>query len=113
MTIKSEKKGNVSFISVTGDLLGEGNGLDLLEAVNDNIIAGVHKAIIDLSAVRYMNSNGIGVLITALTKLRNKGGELVLLNPTEQVKKLMVITKLNSVFTIAESETQALEHLSK
>ncbi len=113
MTIKTENKGNVLSLAVSGDLLGEANGLDLLEAVNDQINKGVTKAVIDLTAVRYMNSSGIGVLITALTKFRNKGGEMVLLNPTEQVKKLLVITKLNAVFTITETETEALEKLGK
>jgi anti-sigma B factor antagonist len=54
-----------------------------------------------------MNSSGLGVLITVLTKLRNKGGEVVLLNPSEQVKKLLLITKLNNIFNIFDSKEEA------
>ncbi len=50
-----------------------------------------------------MNSSGIGVLITILTKFRNKGGEVVLVSPSEQIKKLLIITKLNAIFLIVNS----------
>ena len=67
---------------------------------------------IDLSEVRYMNSSGIGVLITILTKFRNKGGEVVLIKPSDQIRKLLVITKLNAIFTIVESEEEAKTKLT-
>lgn len=61
------------------------------------------SCVVDLEQVRYMNSSGIGVLITLLTKIKNNKGKMVLVNPSEQIVKLLEITKLNTVFTIADS----------
>jgi len=106
-------KENVLFLQLEGDLIGESNGLELMELVNDKLNDNINRCAIDLSQVRYMNSSGIGVLITLLTKFRNKGGELILINPSEQIKKLLIITKLNSIFVIVESEQEALQRLTK
>ena len=113
MNYTSEIKNQVLFLHLEGDLIGETNGLELMELVNDKINSNILNAAIDLSSVRYMNSSGIGVLITLLTKFRNKSGEVVLINPSEQIKKLLIITKLNSIFTIVDNEAQAVERLQK
>ena len=68
---------------------------------------------IDIHDVRYINSSGIGVLITILTKFRNKGGEVVLIKPSDSVEKLLVITKLNSIFTIVPNLDHAFSELVK
>lgn len=104
---------NILFIQLQGDLIGEDNGIELLDHVNDKINDHVILCAIDLSEVRYMNSSGIGVLITMLTKFRNKGGEIVLINPSDQIKKLLIITKLNAIFNIVNSEKEALTKLKK
>src|SRR3954471_20803861 len=103
----------VLVIHLQGDLIGEDNGLELADHANDKINDDIILCAIDLSEVRYMNSSGIGVLITLLTKFRNKGGELVLINPSEQIKKLLIITKLNSIFVIVDNEEEALKRLTK
>jgi len=106
-------KENILFLQLEGDLIGESNGLELMELVSDKLNDNITRCAIDLAQVRYMNSSGIGVLITLLTKFRNKGGELILINPSEQIKKLLIITKLNSIFVIVESEQEALQRLTK
>ena len=83
-------------IEFAGDLIGEENGPEIIEVVNDALNENNTLCAIDISQVRYINSSGIGVLITILTKFRNKGGEVVLINPSEHVKKLLVITKLKN-----------------
>ncbi len=97
----------------TGDLIGENNGPDLVEMVNDALNKGVKYCLVDITDVRYINSSGIGVLITILTKFRNKSGELYLINPSEHVKKLLIITKLQAIFNIVDSEEEALNKISK
>ena len=111
MNYEKELIDNTLLLKLSGDLIGENNGPGLVEVLNQHIIKGVNKCIIDISEVRYMNSSGIGVLITLLTKLRNKDGEVVLLNPSDQVKKLLVITKLNNIFSIFDTKEEALQHL--
>lgn len=100
-------------ITFDGDLIGEENGPEIIEAVNDQINNGLKLCVVNISKVRYINSSGIGVLITILTKFRNKDGEVVLINPSDHVKKLLVITKLNAIFTIADDLEQAKSKLNK
>jgi anti-sigma B factor antagonist len=113
MKYTSNVKDEILFINLQGDLIGEENGLELVDLVNDKVNESILLCAIDLSAVRYMNSSGIGVLITLLTKLRNKGGEVVLINPSDQIKKLLIITKLNAIFNIVANEAEALTKLKK
>lgn len=106
-------KDNVLTLKLKGDLIGEDSGVDIIELVNDTIQNNIILCIIDISELRYINSSGIGVLITILTKFRNKGGEVCLLKPSESVQKLLIITKLNAIFSIVENEEEALEILNK
>lgn len=103
----------VMLITFEGDLIGEENGPEIIETVNDSIAKSINMCAVDISSVRYINSSGIGVLITILTKFRNKGGEVVIVNPSEHVKKLLVITKLNAIFTIVDSLEEAKQELNK
>lgn len=106
-------KDNTLILHLSGDLIGEDNGSRVLEVVADAIQQNVRVGIVDISGLRYINSSGIGVLITVLTKFRNKGGELYLLNPSESVQKLLIITKLNSIFQIIKSEDEVLKAVKK
>ena len=112
MKFKHEvKEGNVLVLSLSGDLIGEDNGASILELATDHIKRNIRYCIVDISNVRYINSSGIGVLITILTKFRNKGGEVYLVRPSENVKKLLIITKLNAIFNVAETEDEAMSSL--
>ncbi|MBS0424499.1 MAG: STAS domain-containing protein [Proteobacteria bacterium] len=104
MNFAQEIKNKKLILRISGDLIGEDNGAQLISAVNDAMSHEVLVCIIDIAGLRYINSAGIGVLITILTKFRNKGGEVYLMNPSESVKKLLIITKLNSIFQIIQSE---------
>ena len=100
-------------LTFSGDLIGENNGPVIIELVNGIINKEITLCAVDISNVRYINSSGIGVLITILTKFRNKGGEVVLINPSEQVKKLLIITKLNAIFNIVDNKDDAIKNLKK
>jgi anti-sigma B factor antagonist len=109
MNFAKEIKGKSLILRISGDLIGEDSGTQLIEAVNEAVNHQVAVCVIDISDLRYINSSGIGVLITILTKFRNKGGEVYLMNPSESVKKLLVITKLNSIFQVVNSEEEAIQ----
>jgi len=94
-----------------GDLIGENNGAELVEIVKDAIDKQVSLCALYIEDVRYINSSGIGVLITILTKFRNKGGELFLIKPSEHVQKLLIITKLQAIFNIVDTEQEALSKI--
>ena len=113
MTFTHETKDSTLIIRLVGDLIGENNGMSILEVVNGSINDKVARCIIDISGLRYINSSGIGVLITILTKFRNKGGEVYLMKPSESVQKLLVITKLNAIFQMVQSEEEVLQLAKK
>lgn len=98
-------------IKLSGDLIGEENGPEIISEMESYNGNGKLKVIVDISDVRYINSSGIGVLITLLTKARNKGGELCLINPSESVQKLLIITKLQAIFKVFDSVEFAKEQL--
>ena len=113
MTFKHSQENGIAHFVFEGDLIGENNGPELVEIAGEIIDNGVRHAAIDISNVRFINSSGIGVLITLLTKFRNKSGELVLVNPSEQVSKLLIITKLNAIFNIVDSKEEAVTTLTE
>lgn len=106
MKFEQQIKNNIFILRLSGDLIGENSGTNLLDAVNTAIQQNLFVCIVDISELRYINSSGIGVLITILTKFRNKGGEVYLMKPSENVKKLLVITKLNAIFQIVQSQEE-------
>ena len=101
------KEDGLLILKITGDLIGDDIGPRLVEVVSDAINEKFRVCLIDLKEVRYISSSGIGVLITMLTKMRNVGGEVYLSSPSEHVKKLLIITKLNNIFTVYDSVEDA------
>lgn len=104
---------DVIVVALQGDLIGESIGSRLLETVNDLLFEGAKYFVLDLSEVRYVNSSGIGLLITMLTKIRNKDGEMVLMKPSGHFNKLLLITKLNKIFLVVDDLAKAREILLK
>ena len=109
MIFTHEIRSNVLVIKLSGDLIGENNSADVIGVVTEMLQQKIKTCIVDISGLRYINSSGIGLLITILTKFRNKGGEVYLMKPSESVQKLLVITKLNAIFQIIQSEEEVLK----
>lgn len=106
MNYTKDIKDNILRLHFQGDLIGESNGPELVELANDALSKDITSCILDIGEIRYINSSGIGVLITLLTKFRNKNGELYIMNPSAHVNKLLIMTKLQSIFTIIQSEEE-------
>jgi len=102
---------NILFARLQGDLIGSPDSQQLVDVVNQSINEAIVLCAVDLANVRFINSSGIGVLVSLLTKFRNRGGEMVLVNPSDHIRKLLVITKLNAIFTVAEDDVQAANFL--
>jgi anti-sigma B factor antagonist len=109
MNFNHEIQDNVLTIRLSGDLIGENNSAAVLSVVAEALEKKIKVCIVDISDLRYINSSGIGLLITILTKFRNKGGEVYLMKPSENVQKLLVITKLNAIFHIIQSSDEVLK----
>ncbi len=111
MDFTSKDQDGVFVLSLNGNLIGEEVGSGILEAANEAVNKGLVLCLIDIENVKYINSSGIGVLITLLTKFRNHEGEVVIVKPSEHVNKLLIITKLTAIFKIADSVEEAIKEL--
>ncbi|MEY2704824.1 MAG: hypothetical protein RL407_886 [Bacteroidota bacterium] len=103
LSFSRKNEGTTHFLLMEGDLIGEEVGPRIVEFVTDALREGAITYVLDLEKVRYISSSGLGLLITLLTKMKNAGGELVLVSPSEHVRKLLAITKLSGIFTILDS----------
>jgi anti-sigma B factor antagonist len=103
----------VTIVDLSGRItLGEGSTM-LRDIVRDMIAKGNKKILLNLGDVTYIDSSGIGELVSAFTTVRNGGGELKLLNLTKKVHDLLQITKLYTVFDIKDDEANAIQSFTK
>lgn len=106
-TLKEQNKINI--IDLSGNLLERNQATDLLNEVNNLIEQDAKKFVICLKDFHYINSTGLNVLITILTRARKAGGEVVICCVPEKIKELLVITKLNAVFVVIETTEEAIK----
>lgn len=103
----------VAVVDMSGRItLGEGSVV-LRDTIRDLIGKGNKKILLNLGDVTYIDSSGIGELVSAFTAVRREGGELKLLNLTKKVHDLLQITKLYTVFDIKDDETAAIKAFGK
>jgi len=108
MKASSRKVDGVVIIDLSGRItLGEG-AVVLRDTVKEISSRGEKKILLNLGDVTYIDSSGIGELVSAFTSVKNAGGELKLLNLTKKVHDLLQITKLYTVFDVQDSEASAL-----
>ncbi len=93
-------------------LLNELDNKKILEAIQSRIEGGTANFVVDLSELDFMNSIGLNFLISAMTKSRDNGGLLTVASPSEQVIKLLEITKLKSFFKLSPTVEEALKSYS-
>jgi anti-sigma B factor antagonist len=103
----------VAVVDMSGRItLGEGSVV-LRDTIRDLIGKGQKKILLNLGDVTYIDSSGIGELVSAFTAVRREGGELKLLNLTKKVHDLLQITKLYTVFDIKDDEATAIKAFGK
>ncbi|GAB4251062.1 MAG: hypothetical protein Kow0079_04750 [Vicingaceae bacterium] len=102
------KEQKALIIQLSGKLLDGSQFQEILDELECSEEEKLPQVIVDLQQLEYLNSSGLNSLIALLTKVRNCGSDVVLTNLNEKIKQLFIITKLNSVFTITESKTEAL-----
>ena len=115
MTMKSSTRqiDGVTIVDLSGRItLGEGSVI-LRDTVRELMAKGNKKILLNLGDVNYIDSSGIGELVSAFTTVRNQGGELKLLNLTKKVHDLLQITKLYTVFDVKDDETTAVKSFTK
>lgn len=109
MNFKVEERYNAVVIELKGNVMGGPDGASLLDTLRELKDTGKNNVVIDLSKVKFMNSSGLGMLISAMTTMRNAGGDLRLANVADRIRSLLMITKLITVFKHYESVAEAAE----
>jgi len=111
MTTTSTLTNGILYITLAGDLIGSPDSQQLLDSVSEHLGDEILYCAVNLARIQYINSTGIGVLISLLTKFRSRGGEMVLINPADHLTKMLALTKLNNIFTVAIDEATARQQL--
>jgi len=108
MKVATRQVDGITILDLSGRItLGEGS-VTLRDTVHDVLAKGQKKILLNLGEINYIDSSGIGELVSGFTSVRNAGGELKLLNLTKKVHDLLQITKLYTVFDIWDNETSAI-----
>jgi len=106
--LTTRQVGDVTVLDVAGRItLGEGSSV-LRDALRDMVSKNQKKILLNLGEVNYIDSSGIGELVSGFTTVTNSGGQLKLLNLNKRVKDLLQITKLYTVFDVHEDEAGAI-----
>jgi len=109
LSIKQREAGDITILDLSGKItIGEGS-VQLREAVRNLLDAGRKKILLNLGDVSYVDSSGIGELVSSYSTANKAGGSLKLLNLTKKIQDLLMITKLLTVFETFDSEARALE----
>ena len=108
LSIKDRQAGDVTILDLSGKItIGEGS-VQLREAVKRMLDDGKKKILLNLGDVSYVDSSGIGELVSSYTTTGNNGGQLKLLNQTKKIHDLLTITKLVTVFETHDNEETAV-----
>lgn len=114
MSVKASTRqaGSVAIVDLSGQIkLGEGTST-LRDTVKDLLGKGQKKILLNLGDVNYIDSIGVGELVSAFTSVRNQGGELKLLHLTKKVHDVLQITKLYTIFDVRDDEAGAIAAFS-
>ena|SRR5436309_6877246 len=108
LNIRERQAGDVTILDLEGKItIGEGS-VSLRSAIRRLIEEGKKKILLNLAGVGYVDSSGIGELVSSYTTINREGGQLKLLKLTQKIKDLLTITKLLTVFDVYDDEAEAL-----
>ena len=108
MKLSHREEGSVTIIEPKGKIMGGPESTALHDLLHDLIDKDRKSVVIDLGQVDWMNSTGLGLLISGLTTLKKSGGELKLANVTEKIQSLLTITKLVTIFKSFDTVDDAI-----
>lgn len=108
LSISTRQLDGVTVLDLSGRItLGEGS-VQLRDAIRDLISKGVKNILLNLGDVNYIDSSGLGELVSAFTTAKNQNADVKLLNLTKKVKDVLQVTKLYTVFDIYDDEASAI-----
>jgi anti-anti-sigma factor len=108
-----EEKNEIVLIHFKGNLIEKSQAIELMNEFDELLKRNRTRVVVDMAEFGYMNSTGLNVLIQILTKARKSGGEAVISSVPDNIRSLMLITKLNSIFTVVADQKEAEKFLLK
>jgi anti-sigma B factor antagonist len=111
LTISQRPEGDVVILDLTGRLWIL--DLPLRDLINGLLSEGKRYLVLNIGNVNYIDSSGLGQLISIWTSIRSRDGHMTILNPTKRVQRLLEITRLNAVFEILQDEADAVRRARK
>jgi anti-sigma B factor antagonist len=108
MEIQQREHNGIQILELSGKIIGGPDATKVNDKLHEFVEGGMTKIVADLSQVNWMNSSGLGILISALTTVKNSGGELKVAAATEKIKNLLTITKLTKVIKLYDTVEDAM-----
>jgi anti-sigma B factor antagonist len=113
MKIKVQERYSAVVIELKGNVMGGPETQEFSELVHKLLDEGKKNIVVNLSGVKFMNSSGLGMLISGYTTIKNGGGKFAIAGATEKINSLLVVTKLITIFENFKTVDEAVEHLTK
>src|SRR5438046_1980076 len=109
LNIQERRIGDITVLDMDGNIRIGGSNVALKKAISSLVTEGRNQIVLNLARVAYIDSSGLGELISGHVTLNNKGGQIKLLNLTQRLQELMTITKLLTIFEVYEDESKAVD----
>jgi anti-sigma B factor antagonist len=113
MKYRIREDGNVTVIDLSGKLMGGDDADVFRDLVYELLENGRKKVIVNLASLKWINSSGVGILITGYTTLRKNKGDLKLLNVSKKIESILYVTKLNLIFECYDDEHEAIRSYTR
>ena len=108
VSVTERQVGDVFVVSLDGNIIVDGSACKVREIIRRLLAEGCRKILLDMAHVRWVDSAGLGTLVAALVSVTREGGQIKLLKVRQNVKDLLSVTKLDTVFTTYDDEAEAL-----
>jgi anti-sigma B factor antagonist len=109
MKIRRDDKAEVTVLRMEGKIMGGPDAEAFQKTVKELVAEGKRKIVLDLSKVSWVNSTGLGILISGHTTMQNNGGTMKLVGVNKRIDQIFMVTKLHTIFQTFEDEAEALE----
>ena len=113
MKYRIRDEANVTIIDLSGKLMGGCDADVFRDLIHEQIEKGRKKVVVNLAEVNWINSTGVGILITGYTTLRKNKGDLKLLNVSKKIESILYVTKLNLIFECFDNEREAVDSYTR
>jgi anti-sigma B factor antagonist len=113
MKYRIREDGKVTIIDLSGKLMGGDDADVFRDLVYELLENGRKKIIVNLASLKWINSSGVGILITGYTTLRKNKGDLKLLNVSKKIESILYVTKLNLIFECYDDEHEAIRSYTR